>query len=234
MLPRRASNCRHLERTHPRDARPNSQAGRVQPRLHARRFRAGGLPGRAQLCGSSRGSGRSTLVRHHSAYGGSNLGATHCRSADPALKNAQVRALQVLFVSRQDGASRLACAGAIADRANAAAGVWPPPQAQTRANSATAASPCRRPPVQEERLRRSDACHHPRRRRQPDPKVAHLTVLCRARPPLVVFPEGTISRRELRGFRPGAFRPGAPVQPVTLRWAWATNPDPDPGPDPQP
>merc|ERR1712129_568485 len=37
-------------------------------------------------------------------------------------------------------------------------------------------------------------------------------------PSLVVFPEGTISRRQLKGFRPGVFRPGAPVQPVTLRY----------------
>jgi len=72
-----------------------------------------------------------------------------------------VRALQVLFVNRQDTASRRECADAIADRAQAAAGKWPP---------------------------------------------------------LVVFPEGTVSRRQLKAFRPGAFRPGAPVQPVTLRY----------------
>ena len=43
--------------------------------------------------------------------------------------------------------------------------------------------------------------------------------LSHVRPPLVIFPEGTVSRRELKGFRPGAFRPGVPVQPVTLRRA---------------
>ena len=44
-----------------------------------------------------------------------------------------VRALQVLFVSRQDTASRRECAEAIADRAQAAAGEWPRRKLQMQA-----------------------------------------------------------------------------------------------------
>lgn len=52
-----------------------------------------------------------------------------------------VRALQVLFVSRQDAASRRECADAIAERAQAAAGEWPPPQAPDTRIQALAAVP---------------------------------------------------------------------------------------------
>ena len=70
------------------------------------------------------------------------------------------RALQLIYVQRQDPASRRACADAIVQRVRAGAG-WPP---------------------------------------------------------LVVFPEGGTSRRGLKEFRAGAFRAGAPVQPVALRY----------------
>ena len=58
-----------------------------------------------------------------------------------------VRALQVLFVSRQDAASRRECADAITDRAQAAAGEWPCRKLQMQALAAVpaaAASPAGR------------------------------------------------------------------------------------------
>jgi 1-acyl-sn-glycerol-3-phosphate acyltransferase len=69
-----------------------------------------------------------------------------------------VRALQVLFVNRQDTASRRECADAIADRAQAAAGKWPRRKLQMQALAAVpaaAALSARRPYalVQEERTR---------------------------------------------------------------------------------